>query len=172
MKALHISLVTVAALLVGSVGGCNKPEPAKPAVDTGKIADAVKADWNQLVADLNAHDADRAVAHDGPDVVNMFHGQPNLVGPAADLASTKQLFATNPKITVANVTVDVPASGDMAVVRSTYTYEFTDPKTKKAVTEAGNWVAGYKPQPDGSWKLAWTIGADAPAPAAPAAAKS
>jgi ketosteroid isomerase-like protein len=172
MKPLRSSVVALAALVVGSVGGCNKAEPTRPAADTGKVADAVKADWNQLVADLNAHDATKAVGHDAPDVVNMFHGQANLVGPTADLASTKQLFAANPKITIANVTVDVPASGDMAVVRSTYTYEFTDPKTKRTVSEAGNWLAGYRPQPDGSWKLAWTIGADTPPIPAPAGGKS
>jgi ketosteroid isomerase-like protein len=170
MKALQISLAAMAALLIGSVGGCNKSEPAKPAADTGKIADAVKADMNQLVADFNAHDVAKAVSHDAPDVVAMFHGTPNTVGPTADTAATKQLFTASPdaKMALADMTVDVPASGDMAVVRATYTYTFTDPKTKKAVTESGNWLAGYKPQPDGSWKLAWTIGADAPAAPPPA----
>jgi ketosteroid isomerase-like protein len=172
MTTLRRMGAATAMALVAALGGCGKSESAKPAADTGKIADAVKADWNQLVADLNAHDATKAVSHDGPDVVNMFHGQGNLVGPTADLASTKELFASNPKITIANVTVDVPASGDMAVVRSTYTYEFTDPKTKKTVSEAGNWLAGYKPQPDGSWKLAWTIGADTPPTPVPAGAKT
>jgi hypothetical protein len=48
---------------------------------------------------------------------------------------------------------------------------FTDPKTKKDATETGNYIAVYKPQTDGSWKLAWSVGADTPAPA-PAAAKN
>jgi ketosteroid isomerase-like protein len=162
-----------AFLLAAALGGCMKTEPAKPTADAGKIADAVKADMNQLVTDFNAHDAVKAVSHDGPDVVNMFHGQPNAVGPTADLTNTKQLFAASPdaKITVGDIAVDVPASGDMAVLHATYTYSFTDPKTKQPVTESGNWLAGYKPQPDGSWKLAWTLAADAPT-AAPAPGKT
>jgi ketosteroid isomerase-like protein len=162
----------MAALLAGSLSACNSAGPAKPAVDTSKIADAVKADANQLATDFNSHDAAKAVSHDAPDVVVMFHGTPNGVGPAADLAATTQLFKDNPdaKFTLTNETVDVAASGDLAVVRSTYTYEFTDPKTKKPATETGNFIMGYRPQPDGSWKIAWSIGADTPqSPAAPPA---
>ena len=56
----------------------------------------------------------------------------------------------------------------MAVCRATYTHGFTDPKTKAATTETGNWVLGYKAQPDGALKLAWGVvpGTGAP-PAAP-----
>jgi hypothetical protein len=37
------------------------------------------------------------------------------------------------------------------------------------VTETGNYLAGYKPQADGSWKQTWSVVSnDAPAPAAPA----
>jgi ketosteroid isomerase-like protein len=155
--------------MAASLGACNPPptaaSAAKPAVDTAKIAEAVKADAAQGAADFNAHDATKSVSHDAPDVVGMFHGQPNVVGPAADLASTKKLFAESPDAhyATANESVDVAASGDMAIYRATYTYTMTDPKTKKQVTETGNDVVGYKPQADGSWKVAWSIGADTPA---------
>jgi ketosteroid isomerase-like protein len=164
----------LATLLAGVLSACNSAQPAKPAVDTGKIADAVKADANQLATDFNSHDAAKAVSHDAPDIVAMFHGQLNGVGPAADLASTTQLFKDNPtaKFTLTNETVDVAASGDLAVVRSSYAYEFTDPKTKKLATETGNFILGYKPQPDGSWKIAWSIGADTPQAPAAAPVKS
>lgn len=101
-------------------------------------------------------------------MVGMFHGEPNVVGPEADLATTKKLFADSPDahFSVANESVDVSSSGDMAVYRATYTYTATDPKTKKPMTETGNIVAGYKPQADGTWKVAWDIGADTPAAAA------
>lgn len=172
MKSTRLASAAAAIVLVATLCGCN--EPAKPAADIGKIGDTVKGDMNQLIADFNAHDAAKAVGHDAPDVVNMFHGQQNAVGPTVDLANTKQLFATYPdaKIILGNVTVDVPASGDLAVLHATYTYSFTDPKTKQPVVETGNWLAGYKPQSDGSWKLAWTVAADAPAPARSPAAKA
>jgi len=70
---------------------------------------------------------------------------------------------------VSDETVDVAAAGDMAVYRATYVYTSTDPKTKKPVTETGNWLVGYKPQPDGTWKIVWDVISDAPAASAPAA---
>ena len=151
-----------------SLAGCNTPT-AKPAVDTAKVADAVKGDADQLVTEVNARDAAKAIAHDAPGTVAMFHGAANIVGVDADLANTKvQMSDPAMKLAVSNETVDVAASGDMAVYHSTYAYTFTDPKTKKPTTENGNWLIGYKQQPDGSWKIAWNIVSDTP-PAAPAA---
>jgi len=156
-----------ATLLVVSLGGCQKPEAAKPAVDAGKIADAVKADAQQLVADFNAHDAVKSVAHDAPGFVGMAHGSANVVGPDGDLAATKlQVADPATKITVKDETVDVAVAGDMAIYRATYTFTFTDPKTKTPKTEIGNWLIGYKAQSDGTWKIAWDVVSDTPAPAA------
>jgi len=175
MTNTQLAGAALAALMAASVGACNKAEPAKPAADTGKIADAVKADVAQLVADFNAHDAAKAASHSAADVVQMAHGRANIVGAAADLAANQKAFAGSPTqhVTVADEAVDVAASGDMAVYRSTYAFNVTDPKTKKSVTENGNYLAGYKQQADGSWKIAWAVVSDtAPGPAAPAAAKN
>jgi ketosteroid isomerase-like protein len=175
MTKFQLAGAAMAALMAASLGACNKAEPAKPAVDTGKIADAVKADVAQLVADFNAHDATKVASHDSADVVQMAHGQANTVGAPADLASNRKGFAanSNPHVTVANEAVDVAAAGDMAVYRSTYVFTVTDQKTKKTVTENGNYVAGYKPQSDGSWKIAWAVISDTgPAVAAAPAPKS
>src|SRR6478672_5055827 len=75
-----LARVAFSILLAGTLTACAKPEPAKPAVDTAKVAEDVKADLHQLVADFNAHDAAKAVGHDAPDYVGMFHGQPNVRG--------------------------------------------------------------------------------------------
>jgi ketosteroid isomerase-like protein len=164
----------MAVLAAASLGACNKPAASTaPAVDTGKIADAVKADADQGVADFNAHDADKSASHDAADYVFMFHGAPNTVGAATDLANTKKMFAADSTqhLTLANETVDVAASGDMAVFHSTYVFTGADPKTKQPMTDNGNFLAGYKPQPDGSWKMEWSVVSDTgPPPAAPAAA--
>ncbi|MGZ3377102.1 MAG: YybH family protein [Phenylobacterium sp.] len=167
---MNQSKIALAALATLALGACAQPA-AKPAVDTAKIADAVKADAEASVADLNAKNADKAVSHDAPNVVGMFHGAPNVNSPAEDLASTKQQV-TDPafKLAIANETVDVAQAGDMAVFRSTYVATMTDPKTKKVITENGNWVVQYKPQSDGSWKMAISVVSDTPAAAAPAAA--
>jgi uncharacterized protein (TIGR02246 family) len=172
MTKFQLASAAAAALVAASLGACTSPLE-KSAVDTGKIADVVKADVAQLAADFNAHDAAKVASHDAPDVVQIFHGTANEIGPAADQAASVKFFADNPttKFSVANESVDVSKSGDMAVYRSTYTLVATDPKTKKDVTETGNYIAAYKHQPDGSWKIAWSVGSDTPPPA-PAATKS
>lgn len=163
--AKHTALIVVGAF---TLSACTKPVAT---ADTAKIADTIKADAAQLVEHFNTHDAEKAVSHDAPDYVGMFHGAPNVVGPAADLALTKlQVADPASKISVSDETVDVASAGDMAVYRATYVYTMTDAATKKPITENGNWLLGYKPQPDGAWKIAWAVVSDTgPAPAAPAA---
>ena len=173
MTRLHPTGAALGLAMAAALAACTPAAPAKPPADTGKVADAVKADVAQLVVDLNAHDAAKAGSHDAPDVVVMFHGAPNIVGAAADLANFK-LFLVDPafKVTKLDETVDVPASADMAVYRGTYSNDFTDSKTHKPVTSKVNFLAGYKAQADGSWKIEWYIVSDigAPPAAAPAAA--
>lgn len=162
MTKIQLAGAATAALMAALLTACSQP---RPAADTGKIADAVKADVAQLVTDVNAHDADKFASHDAPDVVAIFHGAPNAMGPDADKAGFKQAITTDPtfKVTLVNESVDVPASGEMAVYRSTYTQNGTDPKTKKkAVTQKVNYLAGYKKQADGSWKIEWSVISDVP----------
>jgi ketosteroid isomerase-like protein len=166
MTRSKIAITALAAVMAASLSACQKPGPAKPAIDTAKVAEAVKADVAQLVTDFNAKDVTKAVAHDAPGMVGMFHGAPNIVGPEQDMALTKvQVSDPLAKIAVANETVDVASSGDMVVYRATYTYNLTDPKTKAAAVETGNWLLGYKLQPDGIWKIAWNVVSDTPAAA-------
>lgn len=173
MTKLQFAGTALAAVMAVSLGACDKMS-AKPAADTGKISDSVKADVAQLVADFNAHDAVKTASHDAPDVVQMNHGMANIVGKDADLAFTTKGFAADPSqhVTDNNGAVDVAASGDMAVYRSTYVFTGKDAKTGKAMTETGNYLAGYRQQPDGTWKMTWSVVSDAPAPApaAPATA--
>ncbi|MHB8528914.1 MAG: YybH family protein [Caulobacteraceae bacterium] len=171
MTRFQLAGAAMIALAAVSLGACNKAAATKPAVDTTKIADAIRADAVQRIADVNAHDPAKIAGHDATDAVWMFHGRPNAVGPAAIEASFKQTFATNPDlhVTATNPIVDVAASGDLAVYRATTVATFTDPKTKKPVTTTSNSLSGYKLQPDGTWKIEWSVVCDtAPAPAAPA----
>jgi ketosteroid isomerase-like protein len=166
MTKLQIVGAASAVILTLSIGAYTSPALAKAHASTSKIAVAIKADVAQLIADFNNHDATKATSQDAPDVVAMFHGAPNVVGAAADLASNQKGFAADPTqhVSVANETVDVAASGEMAVYRSTYVFNGTDSKTKKAFTENGNYLAGFKKQPDGSWKIAWSVVSNTAAP--------
>ena len=154
-----LQLATAAAVL-GLLTGC-KAHPATEAADTGKIADAVKADVSTLVTAFNAHDADKSVSFDAPDYVGMMHGLPNVAGPQGDLALTKQQLADPAaKLEVSGEDVSVAAAGDRAMFQSTYAYTFTDPATKKPKTEHGNWLAGFRKQADGSYKIKWSVVSD------------
>jgi ketosteroid isomerase-like protein len=156
---------TAVVILVAALTACEKP--AAPA-DPAKAAEEVKADVKQLVAEFNAKDVDKAVAHDAADMVGIFHGAPNTVGPEADKAITKEQMANLVSLVVSDETVDVAKSADMAVHRATYAYTVNDPKTGKQATEHGNWILGYKKE-GGAWKIAWNVVSDTPPPVAAAA---
>jgi ketosteroid isomerase-like protein len=164
-----------ATALVLALSACSKPAngdraATSPAthvakVDTAAVAEAVKADVAGLVAAFNARDAAKAVSYDAPDYVGMMHGVPNVIGPEADLIATKaQVSDPNAKLAVSDESVDVAASGDLAVYRATYAYTFTDAKTKTPSTETGNWVLVFKAQPDGARKISLGVISDLPAP--------
>ncbi len=167
MTRLQVA-AALAMLAAASLGACQQAQPAKPAIDTGKIVDTVKADAAQRIADINDHDAATVASHDAADAVSMFHGRANAVGPAAIAASFQQTLANVPdlKVVMSDPIVDVAASGEMAVIRSTTAATFTDSMTRKPVTTTSNSLAGYKLQSDGSWKIEWSVVSDAPAPAA------
>jgi ketosteroid isomerase-like protein len=169
MKLRHAA-IAAALLASAALVGCEKKAAAPAAVDKAKIAEAVKADANAMIAAFNARDAEKAVSHDAPGMIGMFHGTPNVVGAEEDMKMTKQQFAENAvaNVKLSNETVDVADSGDMAIYRASYAFSGEDPKTKKAINETGNWVVGYQKQADGAWKIAWNVVSDAPA-AAPGA---
>ena len=158
---LSLAAMSVALL----VSGC---KPSTATADPAKVAEGVKANAAAVIAAFNAHDAEKAVSYDAPDYIGMFHGIPNVVGPEADLALTKQQVADPAaKVTVSGEDVSVAAAGDRALWRAMYAYTYTDPKTKQPTTENGNWLIGWRKQEDGSWKEAWGVVSDTgPAPAA------
>jgi ketosteroid isomerase-like protein len=146
------------ALAALPLAACNHSPSA------AEIASTIKANEAQIIAAYNAHNT-KGTEFDAPDGVWMWHGTPNSVGKAADVANTRQLFAADPKThwAATDEHVDVSSSGDMAVYRTIYVVSFVDPKTKAEVNERGNYLQGWKRGPDGSWKLTWVIGADLPA---------
>ena len=69
------------------------------------------------------------------------------------------------KLEVSDETVDVAASGDMAVYHAIYRFTFTNPATKQPAVEVGNWVAVFTRQPDGTMKMRKDMVLDMPPPA-------
>ena len=147
--------------------GFARSAPVNP--DVGQVKREVLDRVHGVIAALNAHDvaATRAavLAADAPDLVVMNHGQAVQRGIAPDLETALQSVA-DPKssTTLGDESVDVAASGDLAVYHASYRISFTDPASKRVLVENGQWIAVYKRQSDGSMKMAWDIAADTPAP--------
>ncbi|HEU0310574.1 MAG TPA: DUF4440 domain-containing protein [Sphingomicrobium sp.] len=169
MNATH--LLAVAAICLAGCDGANKPA-ATAAVDPAAVEQELKsieADWEKA---YQARDVDKAAGHYSSDAALANAGM-NLANDelARKMAITQLLSDPGTKISFASDRVGVAQSGELAYTRGHYSIQTTDPKTKQAVTEAGNYLTVWKKQPDGSWKAVEdfvTPGAPV-APAAPAA---
>lgn len=133
--------------------------PVEPAAAAAEIEALTKAH----IAVFNARDAVGATSIDTADYVGFFHGMPNTIGHAADLAATKEQVADPAvKLVIANEHVDVAQAGDMATWRCTYAYTYTDATTKRPRVQFGNYIIGFMRQPDGRMKAAWSVVSDTP----------
>lgn len=144
------SLLLVALALAGARSSA-APAPA----DTTAIANIIKTDVAQLVAGLNAHDVDRTTAYDDTNVISMECGSPSTFGIAADREGFKNGFAGDPdwRVSLIDETVDVADSGDLAVYRGTYNED--NGRAGVLMTHKTNFLAEFKRQGDGSWKIVW-----------------
>jgi ketosteroid isomerase-like protein len=116
-----------------------------------------------MVAAFLRRDVEGATESFADDYVGMFHGQPNVVGKAAEVeVTTAQIADPALGLSLSDVEVDVAKAGDMAVYTSTYAYDFTDPESMTPTTEVGNWVLIYKRQADGTMKVTKGIVTDTP----------
>ena len=124
-------------------------------VDTKAIANTIKRDVAQLVAGLNAHDAAKATAYDAADVISIECGSPSIVGIKADREGFEGIFARDPdwRVSLIDETVDVASSGDLAVYRGTYNEDHGHAGV--LMTHKTNYIAEFKRQSDGVWKIAW-----------------
>ncbi len=128
---------------------------AKP-IDKNAIAKTIKMDVAQIVAGLNAHDAVKTTAYDASDVVSMECGSLSTVGIDSDREGFQTGFAHDPRWRVSLIAdnVDVARSGDMAVYRGTYNEE-NSREDGVLMTHRTNFLAEFKRQSDGQWKIAW-----------------
>jgi ketosteroid isomerase-like protein len=132
---------------------------------TDAVASEVKAAIKTQIEAYAARDQAKAASILTPDIKTYFHGEPNVVGTAAaNEAIQAQLALPDVKLEVSGETVDVAASGDLAVYHATYRFSFTNPANNQPFVEVGNWVAIFKRQPDGVMRMSTDIIADTPMP--------
>lgn len=140
------------------------PPPAPPdtrAADEQAIRDQETAAQQAWAA----KDTDKVAALYADDATVMLPNTPVMTGKQAIEPGFKAALADpNFSLIIQNASVEASKSGDLGFVRGTYTVQSSDPKTKKATVEKGNYVLVYKKQADGSWKIV----ADTAIPEAPA----
>ena len=141
-------------LLAFAAAGTASSRAAVP-VDTAAIAETIKADVAQVVSGLNAHDAVRTTAYDAPNIISMECGSPSTIGVEADREGFKTGFAHDPlwRVSLIEETVDVASSGDLAVYRGIYNED--NSRAGVLMTHKTNFIAEFKRQSDGSWRIAW-----------------
>ena len=144
-------------LLVAIALAWTGPSAAVAPVDTTAVAETIKRDVALLVAGLNAHDADKTTAFDAEKIVSMECGSPSSIGIEADREGFKMGFARDPdwKVSLIDETVDVASSGDLAVYRGTYNED--NGREGRLTTHKTNFIAEFRRQSDGSFKMAWYI---------------
>ncbi len=166
MKQLFALLLSASML-----AGCDQMGAKDDKVDAPAIEQQLKGIEGQWMADYNARDAERLAEHYAPDGTIANPGAPL----AASAVARREMIATmvadpNLRMQFASDRVQVAKSGDFAYSRGHFTMQSTDPETKQARSDSGNYLTVWQKQADGSWKAVEdfiTPGAPA-APAPPA----
>ena len=133
------------------------PTQASAAPSQAAIASRIKADVAEIVAGINAKDIDKATKFDAPDLVSMESGREPSVGAKADHDGLSMSFKYNPNwhLTLIDEAVDVAKSGDMATYRGTYAEDSLHDGVP--FTHKGNYVAGFRRDADGLWRIHWSV---------------
>ncbi len=143
-----------------------KPEAAAAKSDDGtKAIKDTEAAWVKAFA---SKDAEKIAAFYTEDAMLIANG-PTVTGRAAIMAAFKGM-AADPKfsLTFSSTKVEVAKSGELAYSSGTYTLTLSDPKTKKLLTDKGQYATVFKKQADSSWKAVVDVANSNPPPAPPA----
>lgn len=145
---------------------CTQAPPPTPPDTRAADEQAIRDKETAAQQAWAAKDTDKVAALYADDATVMLPDTPVMTGKAAISAGFKGAGSDpNFALSIQNTSVEVSKGGDLGYVRGTYMVHQTDPKTKKATMEKGNYVLVYKKQADGSWKIV----ADTAIPEAPAA---
>ena len=121
------------------------------------IGARIKFQVAEIIGGINAKDIDTATKYDAPDLISMESGRTPSNGAKADRDGLSMAFKYSPSwhLIMIDETVDVAKGGDMAVYRGTYAEDST--RDGVPFTHMGNYVAGFLLDPDGVWRVHWSI---------------
>ena len=157
MKKTLLAILPVATMLW--TAACTQaPPPAPPdtrAADLKAIEDADAMMSKQMQGKM----WDKMESFYAEDAVLMTPGAPAAVGREAIKGMAKMMADNSAELNFHSTKSDVSKSGELGYVQGVYTLAMTDPKTKKHLSEKGNYLTVYKKAADGSWKIAEDINA-------------
>ena len=133
------------------------PAPVSAAPKQTAIATQIKADVAEIVAGINSKNIGEATKFDAPDLVSMESMREPSVGAKADHDGLLMAFKYAPSwhLSMIDETVDVARAGDMAVYRGTYAEDSM--RDGVPYTHKGNYIAGFRRDPDGMWRVHWSV---------------
>ena len=142
----------VAAILTATPANAT----AHRATAQSAIAARIKADVAEIVDGINSKNIDKATKFDAPDLVSMESGREPSVGAKADRDGLTMAFKYAPswRLSMIDETVDVAKSGDMAIYRGTYREDSM--RDGVPYTHKGDYLAGFRRDPDGIWRVHWS----------------
>jgi ketosteroid isomerase-like protein len=157
MKSDFVAL----AMLPLALSACDRAAaPADPARESA----AIQAQIETYAAAVKSGDIEKAVTVDAHDIHSYGGGGPDVTSADQDLKATiAASHDPNFAVAVKAEHTEVARSGDLAWQYGTWEAQASDPKSGKAVKSHGHWVAGWRKDDQGRWKLA----AVSNAPAAP-----
>lgn len=145
-------IASAVVLLALSVPASGSSRPGQ-----GAIAAQIKSEVAEIIAGINGKDLDRATRFDAPDMVSMESMRPPSIGARADREGLSMAFKYSPEwhLRLVDESVDVASAGDMAIYRSTYDEDSM--RDGVPYTHRGNYLAGFRRDPDGVWRVHWSV---------------
>src|ERR1043165_9827846 len=121
------------------------------------IASQIKADVAEIVAGINAKNIDKATKFDAPDLISMESMRAPSFGVKADREGLSMTFKYAPSwhLTLIDETVEVAKAEYIAIYRGTYAEESM--RDGVPYTHKGNYIAEFRRDPDGIWRVHWSI---------------
>jgi uncharacterized protein (TIGR02246 family) len=140
--------------------GCAQQPPAPLETPDTRVADeaAIRSAVSDWAAAAQAKDAEKFVSFYAEDATVMMEDAPDVTGIAGIREAIGGMMQDpNFALSFTPTGVEVARSGDLALESGSYSMTMTDPASKQAATEKGNYLVVWKKQADGTWKVSRDI---------------
>jgi len=146
------------AILVITITGCDNKAAIQPDVDAdiAALKNISSVDWNKNALAGNYEANVQKYLDDAlrMDAEGILEGQTAIRDSMKDFHDKNKLTSCN------NVVEDIKVSGDLGVIRGSFTGSYIPKEGGVPVNLKGPWIAVYERQQDGSWKSPFSLSAE------------